>query len=64
MKVDVRIPVGLRNLGIIDLRQPVIGRHRAGIAENQAAYRVGDGRILLYSPVLHLHVAVYYVLII
>ena len=56
--MDVRVPVGLGDLVVIDLRQPVIGGHRPGVTEDQSSYGVGDGGILLDPPVFHLHVAV------
>ena len=56
--VDIRVSVGVRNLLVIDLGKPVIGRHCPGVAENQPAHGIGDRGILLDSPVLHLHITV------
>ena len=56
--MDIRVPVRLGNLIVVNFRQPVVGSHRAGIAQNQSPYRVSDCGILLNPPVLHLHIAV------
>jgi len=64
MDMDIRISVGICNLLIIDLAEPVVCRHRAGITQDQAAYGIGHCGIFLYTPVLHLYIAVYHVLIV
>ena len=56
--MDVRVPVSVGDLIVIDLGQPVIGCYRAGIAQDQAAHRISHCGILLNSPVFHLHIAV------
>ena len=57
--MDIRVPVGLPDLLIVDLRQPVICRDRAGVAQDKASYRISDGGILLHPPVGDLHIAVH-----
>ena len=59
MDMDIRVSVCLSDLRIVNLRQPVIGRYGTGIAQNQSPHGVGHCGVLLDSPVLHLHIAVY-----
>ncbi len=64
MNVNIRIAVGLCNLVIVDLGQPVVGRHRTGIAQDQTAHGIRHRGILLHAPVLHLHIAVDHILVV
>ena len=59
MDMDIRISVSFSNLIIIDLRQPVICSYCTGVAQDQSSYRIGNCRILLYTPVFYFYIAVY-----
>jgi len=58
MQMDVRVAVGVRDLLVIDLAEPVVGRDGAGIGQDQPAHGVGDRAVLLDPPVRHVDVAV------
>ena len=58
MDVDVGIFMRLPDLIVIDLGQPVIGCDRAGVAQDKPAHRIGDRRVLFYTPVRDLHITV------
>ncbi len=62
--MDIRVPVRLRNLVIIDFRKPVIRRNRPGIAKDQPSDRIRYRGIFFYPPVLYLYIAVHHVFII
>ena len=51
MEMDHSLLMQLRDLIVIDLIQPVVGGHRAGIGKNQSAQRILDSRVLLHPPV-------------
>ena len=58
MDMDIRIPVGIGNLIIVNFGKPVIGRDCPGVAENEAAQGIGHRGILLYPPVLRFQILV------
>ena len=64
VQMQVAVAVGVGDLLVVDLRQPVVGRDRARVAQDQAAHRVGDGRIFLDAPVRDLDIAVHQLLIV
>ena len=64
MDMDVRTAVRLGDLIVIDLGKPVVGCHRAGVAEDQTTNGISHGGVLLHTPVLNLHVTVYHILVI
>ena len=64
MDVDLRIPMGIGNLIVIDLRQPVIGGNCPGIGQDQTSHRIGNGGILLHPPVIDMEVVVHHFFII
>jgi len=64
VQMQIRIAVGVRDLLVVDLGQPVVGRDRAGVRQNEAAHGVGDGRVLLDAPVVHVDVIVHKLLIV
>ena len=51
MQVDETFAVGIGDLIVIDLSQPVVGSDRAGVGEDQAADTESDSGILLDAPV-------------
>ena len=64
MQMQIRIPMRLRDLCVVDLTQPVIRRDRAGVGEDQAADGIRDRGILLHAPVVDAEVIVHQLLII
>ncbi len=52
VEMDKTVPVGLGYLVVVDLGQPVVGRDRAGIGQNETAYAESDRGVFLYAPVL------------
>ena len=56
--------VRLGNLLVVDLREPVVGGDRAGVAQNQTADRVGHGGVFLHAPVVDLKIIVHNVLVV
>ena len=64
MEVDIAVSVGVCYLFVIDLGEPVVRGDRAGVAENQSADGICDGRILFNAPVGNLDVAVNQLLVV
>ncbi len=56
--------MGLGDLLVVDLAEPVVGGDRAGVGKDQAAYAVGDGAVLLYAPVVDLEIVVHQLLVV
>ena len=64
MEVDVPVPVGIGDLRVIDLAEPVVGGDGAGVGQDQAAHGVGDGGVLLHPPVVDVQVVVHQLLVV
>ena len=64
VEVDLRVAVGVGNLLVVDLGEPVVGGDGPGVGENEAAHRVGDGGVLLHPPVVDLQVVVHQLLVV
>ena len=64
VEMDVPVPVGVGNLRVVDLREPVVGGDGAGVGQDQAAHGVGDGRVLLHPPVVDVEVVVHQLLVV
>ena len=64
VEVDLRVAVGVGDLLVIDLAEPVVGGDGPGVGQDQAAHGVGDGGVLLHPPVVDLQVVVHQVLIV
>ena len=64
VQVQLRVPVRLRDLRVVNFAQPVIRRDRAGVGQNQAANRIGDCGVFLHTPVVDPEIIVYQLLII
>src|SRR5699024_10343543 len=64
VEVDLRVAVGVGDLLVVDLGEPVVGGDGPGVGENEAAHRVGDGGVLLYPPVVDLQVVVHQLLVV
>ncbi len=62
--VEVAVPVGVGDLVVVDLAEPVVGGDGAGVGEDQAAHGVGDGGVLLDPPVHDLQVLVHHGLVV
>ena len=54
----------LGDFGVVNLAEPVVGRDRARIGQNQAAHGVGDGRVLLDAPVVDVQVVVHHLAVV
>ena len=64
VEMQVGVAVGLGHLGIIDLAEPVVGGDGAGVGQDQAAHGVGDGGVLLHTPVVDLQIVVHQILVV
>ena len=64
MQVQGSVPVRVGDFLVINFGQPVVGRDRPAVAQNQAAHGIGHGRIFLHAPVRRLDVAVHQILIV
>ncbi|MPM63455.1 hypothetical protein SDC9_110335 [bioreactor metagenome] len=62
--VEIAALVGLGNLRIVNLAEPVVGGDGAGVGENQSAHGGGDGGVLLDPPVVDVEVVVYQLFVI
>ncbi len=56
--VDVAAAVGLGDLLVIDLAEPVVGRNGAGVGQNQAAHGIRHGGVFLDPPVADMKIVV------
>ena len=56
--MKVRIPVCCTYLLVIDLRKPVVRGYGSAVGEDETAYAVVDGAVLLDAPVIGLEIAV------
>ena len=59
--MEFSVPVRTGDLIIIDLRQPVIGRDRAGIAEDQIPDGLLSPVIIHDPPVFYLDIGIYHI---
>ena len=57
--VDFRVAVRVRHFLVVNFRKPVVGGDGAAVGEDEPAYRIGHGRILLHAPVGRLYIAVH-----
>ena len=64
VQVDRGGTVGFRDFLIIDLAEPVVGRDRAGIGQNEPADGIGDGGVFLDAPVVDLQIVVHQILVV
>ncbi len=62
--VDVRVLVGVTDLLIVDLGEPVVRRDGTGVVQDQTADGIRHGRVLLHAPVLLVDVAVHDLLVV
>ncbi len=58
VQMQVAVAVRIGDLLVIHLAQPVVGRHGAGVGENQTADGIGHGGVLLDAPVGNVEVFV------
>ena len=56
--MEVAVSVRVRDLLVVDLAEPVVGRDGAGVGQDQSADGVGHRRVLLDAPVEHVDIAV------
>ena len=64
MEMQIGVAVRIGNLLVVDLAEPVVSGDGSGIGKNQAAHRIGHGRVFFYSPVGYLQIAVHKPLIV
>ena len=64
MQVQIAVAVGIGDLLVVHLAEPVVGGDGAGVGEDQTAHGVGDGGVLLHAPVLNVQILVHRLLII
>ena len=64
VQVQLRVPVRLRDLRVINFAQPVVCRDRAGVGQDQTADGIGDGGVFLHAPVVDPEIIVYQLLIV
>ena len=64
VQMDVRVPVRIGDLLVVNLAQPVVGGNGAGVGQDQTADRIGHGGILLDAPVIDLEVVVHNLLVV
>ena len=64
MEMDVAALVGIGNLRIIDLAEPVVGGDGTGVGEDQSAHGIGDRGVLLHPPVVDVQVVVHQLLVV
>ena len=64
MQMQIRIPMRLRDLCVVDLAQPVVGCDGAGVGEDQTADGICDRGVLLHAPVVDAEVVVHQLLVV
>ena len=64
MQMQIGVAVRVGNLLVVDLAEPVVSGDGSGIGKNQAAHRIGHGRVFFYSPVGYLQIAIHKPLIV
>ena len=64
VEVDVAALVGVGDLRVVDLAEPVVGGDGTGVGQDQAAHGIGDGGVFLHPPVVDLQVVVHQVLVV
>ena len=64
MQVQIAVAVGIGDLLVVHLAEPVVGGDGAGVGEDQTAHGVGDGGVLLHAPVLNVQILVHRLLIV
>ena len=58
MDMHITVFMGICDLIVINFAQPIVCGDCAGVGKNQTADRIGDGRVFLDAPILHLDIAV------
>ena len=64
VQMEIRAAVGIADLFIVNLAEPVVGGDGAGVGQDQPAHRVGDGGVFLDPPVRHPQVVVHQLFIV
>ena len=64
VQMDIGVAVCLGDLLVIDLGKPVVGRDGAGVGKNEAAHRIGHGRVFFHAPVVDLEIVVHNLLVV
>ena len=58
VQMQIAVAVGVGDLFVVHLAQPVVGGDRAGVRENETADGVGDGGVFLHTPVVDLEIVI------
>ena len=64
VQMEICAAVGIADLFIVNLAEPVVGGDSAGVGQDQPAHRVGDGGVFLDPPVRHPQVVVHQLFIV
>lgn len=64
MQMQIGVAVRVGDFFIVDFTEPVVCGDGSGIGKNQAAHRIGHGRVFFYSPVGYLQIAIHKPLIV
>ena len=64
VQMDVGVAVGLGDLVVIDLAEPVVGGDGAGVGQDQTAHGVGHRGVLLDAPVVDPQIIVHQILVV
>ena len=64
MDVDIAVAMRLRDLLIVYLGKPVVGRDGAAIGKDEASDGIGNGTVLLDPPVIEVEIVVHDTLVI
>ena len=58
VQMQVAVAVGVADLLVVDLAEPVVCGDGAGVRKDKAADRISDGRVFLDAPVKNVYIAV------
>ena len=64
MDMDRGAAVGVGDLVVIDLAEPVVRRDGAGVGQDQSAHGIGHGGVFLHPPVVDAQIVVHQVFIV
>ena len=58
VQMQIAVAVGVGDLLVVHLAQPVVRGDRAGVGKNETADGVGDGGVFLHAPVVDLEIVI------
>ena len=56
--MQIAVAVGVGDLFVVHLAQPVVGGDRAGVVQNQPAHGIGNGGIFFHTPVGNIEIVI------